>query len=213
MHTRSCLRSFSKNLASFELGLVAAKFQVTQATVAQGGAGTGSVVFVVLTVAFSTGAEAKIVLMRFAAEPLFLFETKPCRPVKFASFLRTGRRETFGNVVFARRPRRVVRRLVALDGAVALAFVAVALAASGGCDTFVVAAAGAAPVAAVAAALLGVLPASGASLDDVAPAAASQKMSNRRCICSILTAFNDPYAPPRRACTHLDNRPSVHVTR
>ena len=77
-------------------------------------------------------------------------------------------------VAFARRPRRVVKRLVALDGAVALAFVAVALAASGGWVAFVVAAAGAVAfaVAAAAAALLGVLPA--ASLDDSAPAAASQ---------------------------------------
>ena len=114
---------------------------MTQATVAQGGAtGCCSVVFVVLTVVF-TGAEAKIVLMRFAAEPLFLFETRPCRPVKFASFLRTGRRETFGNVVFARRPRRVVRRLVALDGAVALA-------ASGGWVALVAATTGAAVAAA-----------------------------------------------------------------
>jgi len=98
-------------------------------------------------------------------------------------------------VAFARRPRRVVRRLVELD-------VAVALAASGGWAAFVVAAAGAVAfaVAAAAAALLGVLPA--ASLDDSAPAAASQEMSNRRCIRSILTAFNDAYAPPRRACTN-----------
>ena len=191
MHTRSCLRSFSKNLASFELGLVAAKFQVTQATVAQGGASGGSVAFVVLTVAFSTTDEAKIVLMRFAAEPLFLLDTKPCRPVKFASFLRTGRRETFGNVVFARRPRRVVRRLVALDGAVALAFVAVALAASGGCDTFVVAAAGAVAfaVAAAAAAPLGVLAA--ASLDDSAPSATSQESSTSVFICITLAAVGD----------------------
>ena len=122
-----------------------------------------------MTVTFSTAAEAKIVLMRFAALPLFLFDTRPCRPVRLASFLRTGRRETFGNVVFARRPRRVVRRLVALDAAVALA-------ASGGWVAFVVAAAGAVAfaVAAAAAALLGVLAASGASLDDSAPAAASQ---------------------------------------
>ena len=175
MHTRSCRLNLSRNFASFEEGLVAARFQVTQATVAQGGAGTGSVAFVVLTVTL-TGAEAKIVLMRFAAEPLFLLETKPCRPVKFASFLRTGRRETFGNVVFARRPRRVVRRLVALDAAVALA-------AAGGWVAFVVATAGAAPVAA-AAVLLGVLAA--ASLDDVAPAAASQESSSMRAICSIL---------------------------
>ena len=97
-------------------------------------------------------------------------------------------------VAFARRPRRVVRRLVALDGAVALA-------ASGGRVAFVVAAAGAVAfaVAAAAAALLGVLPASGASLDDVAPAAASQKMSSRRCICGNLAAFNDGYASLRRA--------------
>ena len=116
-----------------------------------------------------TGAEAKMVLMRFAAEPLFLLETRPCRPVRFASFLRTGRREgrVMFAVAFARRPRRFVRRLVALDGAVALAV-------AGGWVAFVVAAAGAVAfaVAAAAAALLGVLPA--ASLDDVAPAAASQ---------------------------------------
>ena len=161
---------------------------MTQATVAQGGAGTGSVAFVVLTVTL-TGAEAKIVLMRFAAEPLFLLETRPCRPVRFASFLRTGRRagrSVMFAVAFARRPRRFARRLVALDGAVALA-------ASGGWVAFVVAAAGAVAfaVAAAAAAPLGVLAASGASLDDVAPAAANQEMSSRRCICSILGAIND----------------------
>jgi len=84
-------------------------------------------------------------------------------------------------VAFARRPRRVVRRLVALDGAVALA-------AAGGWVAFVVAAAGAvafAVAAAAAAALLGVLAAS-ASLDDVATAAASQYKTSRRIICSIL---------------------------
>ena len=135
-----------------------------------------------------TGAEAKIVLMRFAAEPLFLLETRPCNPVKFASLLRTGRSEgrVMFAVAFARRPRRFARRLVALDGAVALA-------ASGGWVAFVVAAAGAVAfaVAAAAAAPLGVLAASGASLDDVAPAAANQEMSSRRCICSILGAIND----------------------
>ena len=75
-------------------------------------------------------------------------------------------------------------------GAVAVAFVAVALAASGGWVAFVAAAAGAVAfaVAAAAAAPLGVLAASGASLDDVAPAAANQEMSSRRCICSILCA-------------------------
>ena len=132
-----------------------------------------------------TGAEAKIVLMRFAAEPLFLFDTKPCRPVKFASFLRTGRREgrreMFGALSAAKRSRRPWRRP-------AVAFGAVALAASGGWVAFVVATAGAAPVAvaAAAAALLGVLPA--ASLDDVAQAAASQEMSSMRCICGILAS-------------------------
>jgi len=87
-------------------------------------------------------------------------------------------------VAFARRPRRVVRRLVALDGAVALA-------AAGGCVAFVAATAGAAPVAvaAAAAAPLGVLAA--ASLEDVAPAAASQYKTSRRIICSILAAIND----------------------
>ena len=125
-----------------------------------------------MTVAFSTGAEAKMVLMRFAAEPLFLLETRPCRPVRLASFLRTGRsegRSVMFAVALARRPRRVVRRLVALDAAVALA-------ASGGWVAFDFAAAGAVAfaVAAAAAALLGVLAASGASLDDVAPAVASQ---------------------------------------
>ena len=99
--------------------------------------------FVALTVTFSTTDEAKIVLMRFAAEPLFLLETRPCRPVKFASFLRTGRRE--GRVMFAvalaRRPRRFVRRLVALDGAVALA-------AAGGWVALVAATTGAAVAAA-----------------------------------------------------------------
>ena len=96
-------------------------------------------------------------------------------------------------VALARRPRRVVRRLVALDGAVALA-------ASGGWVAFVVAAAGAVAFAvAAAAALLGVLPA--ASLDDVAPAAASQARSIMRFICSIPVPINDLYAPLRRACT------------
>ena len=145
------------------------------------------VVFVLLTVAL-TGAEAKIVLMRFAAEPLFLLETRPCRPVRLASFLRTGRREgrreMFGALKAAKRSRMLVRRLAF----VAVSFVAVALAASGGWVAFVVAAAGAAPdaVAAAAAALLGVLPA--ASLDDVAQAAASQEMSSMRCICGILAS-------------------------
>ena len=134
------------------------------------------------TVVFA-GADAKIVLMRFAAEPLFLLETRPCRPVRLASFLRTGRREgrLMLMVVFARRSRRLVNRLT-------VAFVAVALAASGGWVAFVVAAAGAVAfaVAAAAAALLGVLPA--ASLDDVAQAAASQEMSSMRCICGILAS-------------------------
>ena len=141
-----------------------------------------------MIVAFSTTDDAKIVLMRFAAEPLFLFDTKPCRPVKFASFLRTGRsegrREMFGALKAAKRSRRLVRRLAF----VAVSFVAVALAASGGWVAFVVAAAGAVAfaVAAAAAALLGVLPA--ASLDDVAQAAASQEMSSMRCICGILAS-------------------------
>ena len=94
-----------------------------------------------------TGADAKIVLMRFAAEPLFLFDTRPCRPVRLASFLRTGRREgrreMFGALNAAKRSRRLVRRLAFL----AVSFVAVALAASGGCDAFVAATTGAATAA------------------------------------------------------------------
>ena len=95
MQTRSCLRSFE------EPGVLRTGARRGEVP---GDAGDGRAgrrerllcvcVFVVLTVTFSTAAEAKIVLMRFAAEPLFLFDTRPCRPVKFASFLRTGRRET-----------------------------------------------------------------------------------------------------------------------
>ena len=107
-------------------------------------------------------------------------------------------------VAFARRPRRVVKRLVALDGAVALA-------AAGGWVAFVVAAAGAVAfaVAAAAAAPLGVLPA--ASLDDVAPAAASQDNINRSFICETLaTKMIDMHL--HDALALLNNRPSVHVT-
>ena len=139
-----------------------------------------------MTVAFTGAHDARIVFMRLAAEPLLLLDTKPCRPVRLASFLRTGRREgrLMLMVVFARRSRRLVNRLT-------VAFVAVALAASGGWVAFVVAAAGAVAfaVAAAAAALLGVLPA--ASLDDSAPAAASQESSSMRAICSILAAINE----------------------
>jgi len=107
-------------------------------------------------------------------------------------------------VALARRPRRVVRRLVELDGAVALA-------AAGGWVAFVVAAAGAVAfaVAAAAAALLGVLAASGASLDDVAPAAARQDRSNMCFICSILA---NQMMLGACATLALDNRPSVSVT-
>jgi len=98
-------------------------------------------------------------------------------------------------VALARRPRRVVRRLVEFDGAVALA-------AAGGWVAFVVAATGAVAfaVAAAAAAPLGVLAANGASLDEVAPAAASQESSSMRAICSILATMN---APLRRVGVHL----------